>query len=428
MSIAVLDINDASLSLWRGAERTLLSPGYALLEGKQYRFGEAARDQARLHPRQINHRFWSQLDMEPLTPAFGPGRHHADLVHAHLLAIHEEAGRPDSLVIAAPGSLQHDQLALLLGIIEACPFSVSGLVDRAVAATAQVAASAYNWHIELQLNQALLTGMRWEDGLLIRDNMVPIPGSGWLAVQENLARAIADAFIQQTRFDPRRSAKSEQSLYDQLPALLQRLQQSGETNLDIEGRQARIERSRLAEACDSHYQRIVRTVAAGDAQVMLGASLENLPGLKDQLADAVTCSAEAVSQGVESHSEAILADASGVRFITSLAAKSNSSAAASTPQVEPAPSAPQPGTQEPGNPENSTAATVAERIAPGSCQIELVGGNATLSPLPGPPITVNGRSIQGREPLHDGDVIEFADGTAWRLVAAGNRENDGTQT
>ncbi|TNF89402.1 MAG: hypothetical protein EP301_03065, partial [Gammaproteobacteria bacterium] len=110
MSEPILDINDTNLSLWRGVELGLLSPGYALLEGKSYRFGEAARNEARLHPRQINHRYWSQLDMEPLTPAFGPSRHSADLVHAHLLAIHEEAGRPDAVIIAAPGSLQHDQL------------------------------------------------------------------------------------------------------------------------------------------------------------------------------------------------------------------------------------------------------------------------------------------------------------------------------
>ena len=70
MSEPILDINDSNLSLWRGEEPSLVSPGYALLQGQSYRFGEAARNEARLHPRQINHRFWSQLDIEPLTPAF----------------------------------------------------------------------------------------------------------------------------------------------------------------------------------------------------------------------------------------------------------------------------------------------------------------------------------------------------------------------
>ena len=418
MSEPILDINDASLSLWHGAESGFSSPGYALLEGKSYRFGESARAQARLHPRQINHRYWSQLDTEPLNPAFGPSRHSADLVHSHLLAIHEEAGRPDSVIIAAPGSLQHDQLALLLGIIEQCPFNVAGLVDRAIAAAAPAGAADYNWHVELQLNQALLTGMRFESGQLIRDNLVPIPGSGWLALQESMARAIADAFIRQTRFDPRRSAQSEQNLYDQLPGLLEKLQQSGETNVDIEGRQARVERSKLAEACDTHYQRIVRTVSAGDARVFLGATLQGLPGLKEQLPAPLDCSSESICEGIATHREAILADATGVRFITSLTAKAATGATATTPPPAPAPDPVREPVRDP-------APEPVERQAPGRCQIELEGAQASVSALEGPAPTINGQPLAGSQALGDGDTIQFADGTAWRLVAVESTGNNG---
>ena len=83
MSVALLDINDCNLQLW-GADSAVQSPGYALLEGKDYRFGTAARSSARLRPRDINNRFWWQLSTEPLQPALGPARHTADLVHAHL--------------------------------------------------------------------------------------------------------------------------------------------------------------------------------------------------------------------------------------------------------------------------------------------------------------------------------------------------------
>ena len=37
MSIALLDVNDCNLQLWNG-DAHLQSPGYALLEGQQYRF------------------------------------------------------------------------------------------------------------------------------------------------------------------------------------------------------------------------------------------------------------------------------------------------------------------------------------------------------------------------------------------------------
>lgn len=400
MSLPVLDINDASLGLWRNGAMDLSSPGYALLEGNGYRFGEPAREQARLHPRQINHRYWSQLDTEPLTPAFGSSRHTADLVHSHLLAIHENSGRPDQVILAAPGSLQHDQLALLLGIIEQCPFSVAGLADRAVAATAEQEVGEYNWHVELQLNQALLTGMRFESGVLVRDNMVPIPGSGWLAFQESLARAVAEAFIRQTRFDPRHSARDEQALFDALPGILNKLLSASETNVEFDGRQARVERASLAEACDSHYQRILRTLSAGDARVFLGATLQGLPSLTEKLPGAVQCDAASVSSGVSDNQEALLADATGVRFITSLpAAGATTATPAPAPQPEPA-AAPEPEI---------------EQIEPSRCQIEFNDGALLIQPLSGPAPALNGRPLEAAAQLGDGDLLQLPDGTLWRL-------------
>ena len=405
MTQPVLDINDASLGLWRDGELGLSSPGYALLHGDDYSFGEAARAEARRRPRQINHRYWSQLDTEPLNPAFGPSRHTADLVHSHLLAIHAEGGRPDEIIIAAPGSLQYDQLALLLGIVEQCPFNITGLVDRAVAATAAHPVGEYNWHVELQLNQALLTGMRYEGGQLIRDNMVPIPGSGWIALQDCLARAIAEAFVRQTRFDPRRAADNEQALYDKLPLILEKLRSASETNVDLEGRQARVERASLAEACDSHYQRILRTVNAGDARLFLGPSLSGLPGLAQLLPGALQCTPQAVSEGIARHRDQVLADDSGIHFITSLPAEAES-----------------PGGQPAAEPKPSPAP---EKIPPSRCQIEFNGGTITIQALAGPAPALNGEPVSGSARAGDGDLLELPDGSAWKLVAVRQGRDDG---
>ena len=132
MTPALLDINDCNLQLWH-AGKHLQSPGYALLEGRDYRFGTDARGVARLRPRDINTRFWWQLSMEPLQPTLGPARHTADLVHAHLLDLHRAAGEPAELLLSASGSMQRDQLALLLGIAQQGPFEPVGLVNRSVA-------------------------------------------------------------------------------------------------------------------------------------------------------------------------------------------------------------------------------------------------------------------------------------------------------
>ena len=202
---ALLDLNDSNLQLWRAGE-AVQSPGYALLDGKQYTFGSAARSAARLRPRDINTRYWWQLNTEGLQPALGPARHTADLVHAHLLDIHKQAGQPEEIIIAASGSMQRDQLALLLGIVEQCPFNAVGLVNRSVALASTVACSGNLYHLEIQLHQAVITELRQSDGHLKLHRTTPLPGCGLLQLQERLVEIIAAAFVRQTRFDPRRKA------------------------------------------------------------------------------------------------------------------------------------------------------------------------------------------------------------------------------
>jgi hypothetical protein len=398
----ILDLNDARLGLWRGGEELLSSPGYALLEGRDYSFGETARGQARLHPRQINHRYWSQLDTEALHPAFGPCRHSADLVHAHLLAIFEEAGRPEQWILAASGSLQHDQLALLLGIIEQCPFSAVGLVDRAVAAATAAPVADYNWYVELQLHQALLTGMHFENGMLQRDTVVPIPGSGWLAIQDSLARAIADAFIRQTRFDPRHQAATEQALYDLIPGLLENLQSSGEQNLELGGRRARVERSILAESCENHYQRILRTAQGQTGNVTLGPTLATLPEIDQHISGANISTVNAVVDSVARHLETISGGEGGLHFITALPASNGAAAAVQAPEPVPEP--------EPTPPEPTPLSR---------CQIDIEGKQMTLRHVNGPPPSLNGATVEGTRELLAGDVVELGDGTRLRLVETG---------
>ncbi len=417
MTTAILDINDANLSLWQDQNEVLRSPGYALLEGNSYSFGESARSQARLRPRQVNHRFWSQLDVEVLTPAFGPSRHSADLVHAHLLEIHAAAGQPAQLMITAPGSLRLDQLALLLGIIEQCPFDAIGLVDRAVAAAASTAVGPYNWHVELQLHQALLTGISCQAGLLLRDKVVPIPGCGWLAIQDSLAKAIADAFIQQTRFDPRRQAATEQALYDHLPTLLEKLQSEPEYNMELGGHRARVERSLLAASCEKHYQRIIRGLQAQAGQVLLGPSLARLPDIMQHLPAATAVAESAISTAIAENLDAIQGDAEGLHFITSLPAGSSASPAEK--------SVPEPVTQ----PEPTAAAapeSIPEPSVPSHCQIEFKDGALTLKHIGGGLCRVNGLAVTTSKPLAADDLIELENGSAWRLVEVD--ADNGSQT
>jgi hypothetical protein len=282
MTPALLDIHDPNLQLWHGDTR-VQSPGYALIDGDHYVFGEPARAAARIHPRGINTRFWWQLGTEPLQPALGPARHTADLAHAHLQQLHLEANKPQSVILTTSSSMQRAQLALLLGIAQECEFTVAALVNRSVALGALHATTGRTWHLELQLHQACLSELIRTDGQVELGKVVPLPGNGLLQMQENLVKRCAKAFIEQTRFDPLRKAVSEQHLYDALPQALRRLQTRQETNLDVDGYQARILKADLATVGDKLINSLDQAISREAGTLLIDPVLTLLPGFAQAL-------------------------------------------------------------------------------------------------------------------------------------------------
>jgi hypothetical protein len=247
MAVGVLDLHDSNLQLWH-ADSRVQSPGYALLQGKEYVFGAPARAIARLQPRDINTRYWWRLSTEALQPALGPARHTGDLVHSHLRQLHQEASQPAEVLLAVPGSMAREQLSLLLGIVQQCPFDAVGLVNRSVALGSLFGQHERLFHLEIQLHQALVSELITKDNSVELKGSTPLPGCGLLQLQERLVEIIAAEFVRQTRFDPRRQAATEQQLYDTLPGVLRALQEGVETNLDVNGYQARISAQQLEAA------------------------------------------------------------------------------------------------------------------------------------------------------------------------------------
>ncbi|MEM9257509.1 MAG: hypothetical protein AAGA91_18865 [Pseudomonadota bacterium] len=314
-SVALLDLCDSNLQLWHG-DRHVQSPGYALLQGQEYRFGVDARAAARLQPRNVNTRFWWQLNTEPLQPTLGPARHTADLVHSHLSDLHKNAGEPEEIILAVPGSMQHEQLALLLGIVQQCPFAAVGLVHRSVAISSQAHGERLR-HLELQLHQALLTEVTLHDNTARLQRSIPLPGVGLLQLQERLVEIIADRFVRQTRFDPRRSASDEQSLYDALPKTLNSLQSSDETNLEVGGYRARLSREDLRIAAVELGAAVHRASDAGH-QILVDPAVSVLPGWQEQLPDSLPLPTTALPAALTQHQENLIHRDEALSYVTDL--------------------------------------------------------------------------------------------------------------
>ncbi|EED36205.1 hypothetical protein NOR51B_2153 [Luminiphilus syltensis NOR5-1B] len=273
---AIIDINDATLGCWSN-DHWERSPAYAWFDGGHYHYGEAAARTARLTPRSVNTRYWWQLSTDPLTPALGPARHTADLVHGHLKSLYAAAGHPDSVVIVAPGSMSRAQLSLLLGIAGTLPFSIEAIIHRSALFSAALGTTR-SPHVELQLHQTLVTSTERRKGVSHAGESQQLPGRGLLALQDRLASIIAGRFVEQTRFDPQRKAASEQTLFDALFDLLADIKQRGEARLTIDGYQARITAKDLQSIGQELSTAIATLIPEDSETIVLDSLLGMIPG------------------------------------------------------------------------------------------------------------------------------------------------------
>lgn len=221
---AVLELNDQALSLYLDGKLLASSPGYVLSLGKQPQFGEQAAAQSRLHPVSTNNEFWNRLSMSPLTRPVANFRHYADMAHAHLLQLGEQAKYEGPVVLAVPGNFNREQLSILSGIVRHSPFNVNAMLDSGVAAAVGSDAQAdYLMYLDLQLHQALVTLLKKEGQRLVRQQVLQVQGAGWDAMSNALVQTVNDEFISQCRFNPQHSAQWEQQLFNELPQWLSAL-------------------------------------------------------------------------------------------------------------------------------------------------------------------------------------------------------------
>lgn len=324
MSLRVLEFNDTGLAL--GDERGLCSssPGYANIGREPVLIGVAAQARARIDPRQTLNQFWMRLGTEPLHHARPLVRHHADLAYLHLLQLHEEAGKPDELIFAVPGSFSKEQLAILLGVAQRCPFRAAGLVDAALAAASSIPIADSALHLDLQLHQCVLTQLAREGDTVQRVGVRVLPGTGLLQMQERWARHVAAEFIQQTRFDPLHSAATEQQLYDQMPQWLDILNQQSDVSAGLlnggNSYHAKLRIADMLEAVRPLYLQLSEALAGDSGTLLLSPRIARLPRIGQFIGAATALEPDAVTRACLLHATIIRCDDQALRFVTRLPA------------------------------------------------------------------------------------------------------------
>ncbi len=424
----VIEINDTGLIVADTAGIRTVSPGYAVLAGRDLIVGDAAFARARLDPRRAFDRFWESLDQQPLARPAGPAQSHADLAYFHLRTVWDECGGGDEVLLAAPATFDKHQLSLLLGIAHACQIPVTGLVAAPVAAAAAVDGSRPGLHLDAQLHRLTATRVELDEGLSLGAVDV-LAQRGLSELRDLWAASIAERFVQVTRFDPLHQAQTEQLLYNRLPEWLTRLgmQATARLELPVGLRSYHIDLNCavLADAAEGVYRLLVEAAAAaGTTPVLVSHRLAALPGLVERLTEScavppVVLPPEATTRAVLACADAIRSDPAAPAYVTRLPGPI---ADAQTPASSQSPAV---GTKRPTHllhrwrayPINraplvlnaSTPRIQRPNEAPGATVVAR-DNTALLQALKTAAVRLNGEPVSGQAPLTVGDRLCVGEG------------------
>jgi hypothetical protein len=230
----LIDVSDISIRLWKNGALLCDSPSAAHIDDATILFGEQALAKSRSEPQGFCAAHWSALDLIPLKRASKAARHHADLVYRHLESLSTEYGPLENIIFIVPGDLNHEQLALLLGIAQSLKLNVVGMVNSAVA-NAVCTKDSYPsvQYLELGLFRTTISTISMNEQAHFESAQnIERAGQDYLS---NLGvKWVADCFLDQARFDPLQHAHTEQVIFDHLDSWIGALAQSSNINVEIE--------------------------------------------------------------------------------------------------------------------------------------------------------------------------------------------------
>ncbi len=292
MNVVAAHVNDAGITVLDAKRILYREPGFALLDDDKLRTGNEAYAAARIKPRRIQHRYWSELVTTPL-PDQGFGHLSAADIASRQL---EQMWRPlasdyDKVIVVVPPYMSTDNLGLLLGITAEIKLPVIAMVDSAVAATRREYKNAVPVHIDMSLHSTSLTRLA-QPGRTQIERVEVLDTCGTYALYDAWIRIVAEAFVQQSRFDPLHTAQTEQMLLNRLGGWLAAACSNKTVRLAVEygnlSHEAEIESLELIGAAAPIYQKIASKLRAlyraeDTPAIQLSDRLARLPGLADML-------------------------------------------------------------------------------------------------------------------------------------------------
>ena len=334
MTLAAFELNDGGLRLRTGDGQEQCEPGLALAQGQELRLGRAAAAWVRREPAKVMNEHFHRLSTDPLPQPLERARTHADLIHAQLQDLWQAGADPSGeALLAVPGTWNREQLALLLGIADACAFDAVGLIDSALLTLAGASPLAAGHHavIDGGLHQGLVSTFTQHPERLERTAVSPLPAAALTDLEDCWLSAIADQFVAETRFDPLHTGASEQALFDALPGWLEALGrgEAPEAALTVNGQRfaLRLQGSTLMGKVKGRYDALLEALSAQplpEGTLWLHERLGRFPGLAAHLSEGFGQPLQPLSgarlwAGLEAQGPALRGTVGALSYLTTLA-------------------------------------------------------------------------------------------------------------
>ncbi|MBJ50820.1 MAG: hypothetical protein CMQ47_03475 [Gammaproteobacteria bacterium] len=413
-----LELNDTEISLAQGLDVVYRQPGVAVVLDDRVSFGDAALEQTRLHPRQAQTQYWHQLSADPIAVGGRTIKNHADLVYQHLLEIKRLGNLPENepVFVAVPSNTSPEQLSLLLGIANEASIQISALADLAVATASTLARPGHCTFLDNGFHRTILTRLE-TNGSVSRTSYSEAAETGFQALVEGWIDAVADLFVQETRFDPLRIADTEQQLFSHVlknvascvDEFLVEVSHAGES------RRVAVTRSLLATKSSQRLDALLQQI--GDpTTIVLSHRIARVPGLTEVLRaaghDVNVVEPHAIFSAAMAHEKNSAQSDGGVSFITQFASANSRDEPTNLIRVRPTHLLH--GTEATSlsnviSDQNQTSNNVR-----GFC-IELEGSEYRVLPMAKAEVKINGVVIDSSTSVAVGDIIR-SDSEEFQLI------------
>ena len=318
----VIDLSDRAFALARNGKLLEASASVVRVAGSRHgRPGESMLQQMQLAPTEASSEHWAQIAAADGAAADGAtaagARAHDVLVeaafstaHAELRARLDRAGlhSANNVDVIVPASFTARSLSRVLGLLSSLELRVATFRDAAVTAAAALDLPGQLLVVELGLHHIAVTRVS-RDGEIFSRNGLRINRQlgGLQGLMQQWLQLAAAAMVLRTRFDPLHDARTEQQLYDALPAALAATARDASARVGVRAPggdeiEVRLTRDQLALPAQAFIRGTAALLhslrpAGADATLVLPAVLADLPGVDALLAEFAACELVTIADG-----------------------------------------------------------------------------------------------------------------------------------